>query len=219
MIADTPFLNAQSGLRELDSSLSSSSLLESVIEEDPIMKQFAYESDLKSSRVYQRSNWQDDGTFSVNTTSPLTTGRSLLSGLSLGDVSNISIIAIPIYAEDTTNKHIYQFDSRTKLQAQDALEASRPENQGSRRKILLASLEYTIEDWNIKNRDRVPGRTGSANSQKYRSPRFDMGNILCWRDRIPSREPSRAVGRCCLRTNLSCPCILSQFSKYHLHFA
>lgn len=106
MVADASSLDAQSGLRELDSSLSSSSLLESAIEEDPIIKQFAFESDLESSRVYQRSNWRDDGTFSIDTTSVLDTGRSLLSGLSLGDVSNISVIAIPIYAKDINNKQI-----------------------------------------------------------------------------------------------------------------
>ena len=70
MVADAPSLDAQSGLRELDSSFSSSSLLESAIEEDPIIKQFAFESDLESSRVYQRSNWRDEGTFSVNTGVP-----------------------------------------------------------------------------------------------------------------------------------------------------
>ena len=149
MVVDAPSLDAQSGLRELDSLLSSSSLLESATEEDPIIKQFAFESDLESSRVYQRSNWRDGRTFSVNTTSVLTTGRSLLSGLSLGDVSNISVVAIPIYAEDITNKLIYQFDSHDKFQAQDRLEASEPQSQSSRRKTLLASLEYTIEDWNI----------------------------------------------------------------------
>ena len=37
----------------------------------------------------------------------LDTGRYLLSGLSLGDVSKISVIAIPIYAKDINNKQIY----------------------------------------------------------------------------------------------------------------
>ncbi|CAG9982043.1 unnamed protein product [Clonostachys byssicola] len=50
-----------------------------------------FEADLESSRVYGRAK------------------RSMLSGISLSKVSNISVIALPIFAEDVSNRHHYSF--------------------------------------------------------------------------------------------------------------
>lgn len=69
---------------------------------------FAFEEDLLASRVYRKPLYSDSRE-SLVTSAARTTASSILSALSLTDVSNISILAVPIYAHEITNSCRYDF--------------------------------------------------------------------------------------------------------------
>lgn len=69
---------------------------------------FAFEEDLFASRVYRKPLFSDSGE-SLVTSAARTTSSSILSALSLTDVSNISILAIPIYSHEISNSNRYSF--------------------------------------------------------------------------------------------------------------
>lgn len=69
---------------------------------------FAFEEDLLASRVYRRPLYSDSRE-SLVTSAARTTASSILSALSLTDISNISILAVPIYAHEITNSRRYDF--------------------------------------------------------------------------------------------------------------
>ena len=69
---------------------------------------FAFEEDLFASRVYRRPLFSDSGE-SLITSAARTTSSSILSALSLTDISNISILAIPIYSHEISNSNRYSF--------------------------------------------------------------------------------------------------------------
>lgn len=69
---------------------------------------FAFEEDLLASRVYRKPLYSDSGE-SLVTSAARTTASSILSALSLTDVSNISILAVPIYAHEISNSRRYTF--------------------------------------------------------------------------------------------------------------
>ena len=68
----------------------------------------AFEEDLLASRVYRRPLSNESGE-TLTTFAKRTAASSILSALSLTDVSNISIVAIPIYITDITNSQRYTF--------------------------------------------------------------------------------------------------------------
>ena len=68
----------------------------------------AFEEDLLASRVYRRPLWNESGE-TLTTFTKRTAASSILSALSLTDVSNISIVAIPVYITDITNSQRYTF--------------------------------------------------------------------------------------------------------------
>ena len=69
---------------------------------------FSFEEDLFASRVYRRPLFSDSG-LSLATSAARTTASSILSALSLTDVSNISILAVPVYADEISNQDRYTF--------------------------------------------------------------------------------------------------------------
>ena len=69
---------------------------------------FAFEEDLFASRVYCKPLFSDSGESPI-TSAARTTSSSILSALSLPDVSNISILAIPIYSHEISNSARYSF--------------------------------------------------------------------------------------------------------------
>ena len=69
---------------------------------------FAFEEDLFASRVYCKPLFSDSRE-SLITSAARTTSSSILSALSLTDVSNISILAIPIYSHEISNSARYSF--------------------------------------------------------------------------------------------------------------
>ncbi|KAH7117358.1 CDC24 calponin-domain-containing protein [Dactylonectria macrodidyma] len=74
----------------------------------PSLFEFEFEPQLKSSRVYRRAK-RDTMDFSVRSSMARTHAWSQFSGISLGDISHISVLALPLYAEDIVNPQHYNF--------------------------------------------------------------------------------------------------------------
>jgi len=72
---------------------------------------FAFEIDLEASRPYRRA-LRDTMDFSFRSSVARSNAWSVFSGLSLSDVSIMSVIALPIYADEIGNSHHYDFGSR-----------------------------------------------------------------------------------------------------------
>ncbi|KAF7513794.1 hypothetical protein GJ744_007845 [Endocarpon pusillum] len=70
---------------------------------------FVFEEALKKSWVYQRAARNIDGSSSLFSSAGRTASWSILTGLSLSDISNIAVLSLPIYAEDISNREMYQF--------------------------------------------------------------------------------------------------------------
>jgi len=71
-----------------------------------------FEEDLYRSWVYRRSLARGPRTFSLATSAQRTQSWSMLSGLSLSNVSNIAIQRLPIYAADLKYIEQYSFEKR-----------------------------------------------------------------------------------------------------------
>lgn len=78
----------------------------------PIFFGFAFEEDLKTSKVYKRVALDESRFSKISSTNSI--GYSFLSGLSLSDVSDISAIPLPIMPMDLWNHHRYGSGQKTK---------------------------------------------------------------------------------------------------------
>lgn len=67
-----------------------------------------FEQDLETSRVYRRATRMSLD-LSVRSSVAQTHAWSMFSGLSLGQISNLSVLALPLYADDITNAQHYAF--------------------------------------------------------------------------------------------------------------
>ncbi|EEU41572.1 uncharacterized protein NECHADRAFT_54114 [Fusarium vanettenii 77-13-4] len=72
------------------------------------LSKFDFEDDLESSRVYRRAQ-RDTMDFSFRSSIAPSNIWSVFSSLSLGDISIMSVIALPVYQEDITNAENYDF--------------------------------------------------------------------------------------------------------------
>lgn len=72
-------------------------------------KKLLFEEELNSSWVYRRAARRDDDAFSIVSSAGRTVSWSVLSGLSLSDISNIAMLDLPIYLQDIGNRHMYEF--------------------------------------------------------------------------------------------------------------
>lgn len=70
--------------------------------------EFDFEHDLKLSRAYRHAK-RDTMDFSARSSVARTHAWSSLSGISLSDISHISVLALPLYAEDISNPQHYNF--------------------------------------------------------------------------------------------------------------
>jgi cell division control protein 24 len=75
------------------------------------LSSFDFENDLETSRVYRRAQ-RDTMDFSFRSSTVQTHAWSQFSGLSLSDVSIISAIALPMYAEQLENSQHHAIESR-----------------------------------------------------------------------------------------------------------
>ncbi|KAF5985083.1 Rho guanine nucleotide exchange factor scd1 [Fusarium coicis] len=72
------------------------------------ISKFDFEDDLESSRVYRRAV-RETMDYSFRSSIARSHSWSVFSGLSLGDVSIMSVIALPVYQDDITNAEHYDF--------------------------------------------------------------------------------------------------------------
>ena len=119
---------------------------------------FAFEEDLLASRVYRKPLYSNSGE-SLVTSAARTTASSVLSALSLTDISNISILAVPIYAHEISNGRRYNFgDFGTEI----------PESPGQRPSTRSLSAILNPKKWeafsSAVRRQRLD-RKSSANSK------------------------------------------------------
>ncbi|QPC67405.1 hypothetical protein HYE67_009636 [Fusarium culmorum] len=75
---------------------------------DSNLFKFDFEHDLESSRVYRRTK-RDTVDFSFCSSILRSNSWYVFSGLSLSDVSCLSVIALPVYSDDIINAHHYNF--------------------------------------------------------------------------------------------------------------
>lgn len=100
----------------------------------------AFEELLADSRPYRQAARHGSDDFSIITSAGRTASWSMLSGLSLSEVSHIGIQAIPIYADDVSNRDMHDFNPPTvslvgRLEQQAAESPTPlPGNDSSRRK-------------------------------------------------------------------------------------
>ncbi|KAH7009894.1 hypothetical protein EDB80DRAFT_415205 [Ilyonectria destructans] len=80
----------------------------SIAQEAATASMFRFEDDLEASRVYRRAQ-RDTMDFSFRSSMAGTNSWSVFSGLSLGDVSIMSVIALPVYSKDLVNSEHYDF--------------------------------------------------------------------------------------------------------------
>ena len=83
----------------------------------------AFERELESSRVYNKKHHRHSLS-SMTSTAIYTTALSILSNLSLSQVSNISFYAIPIYPADLCDDYPYIFGEKGAIQAASGLSES-----------------------------------------------------------------------------------------------
>ncbi|KAF5981505.1 hypothetical protein FBULB1_4747 [Fusarium bulbicola] len=80
----------------------------SATETSPAISKFDFEDDLESSRVYRRAV-RETMDYSFRSSVARSQNWSVFSGLSLGDISIMSVIALPVYQDDITNAEHYDF--------------------------------------------------------------------------------------------------------------
>ncbi|RKL09136.1 hypothetical protein BFJ70_g16709 [Fusarium oxysporum] len=110
------------------------------------VSKFDFEDDLESSRVYRRAQ-RDTMDFSFRSSIARSRNWYVSSGLSLGDVSAISVIALPIYPTDLTNAQHYDF-------AEDAPISMEPAFPAEDQPLLMECLEIKLKMLQIPEMQR-----------------------------------------------------------------
>lgn len=104
---------------------------------------FAFEELLMNSRAYRKAAGDNTDAFSIVSSAGRTASWSVLSGLSLSEISNIGILALPIFAVDISNSNIYDFETPTAdpgFPVGDAIEAVSPDSKSSGRRRSISRL-------------------------------------------------------------------------------
>lgn len=68
-----------------------------------------FEEDLNSSKVYKRANERPGSLYSLNSTQRESLAMSAFSDLSLGNVSMISVLCLPVWSADISNAQYFRF--------------------------------------------------------------------------------------------------------------
>lgn len=132
---------------------------------------FTFEEDLHTSWVYRRSKQRGPETYSITSSTCLTQSWSMLSGLSLSNVSNIAVQALPIYEEDLLNSDVYWFGyTRDSMSPQNLWQnfSSRHEDERRVRELLALQrdmlgtnpcpVSFNLDIWKTQSADaqRIP---------------------------------------------------------------
>ncbi|KAF2669148.1 Dbl homology domain-containing protein [Microthyrium microscopicum] len=107
-------------------------------DESRLMSGFDYATDLESSRVYRRAQ-RDTMDFSFRSSIAESNNWSIFSGVSLGQISSIAVIALPICIEDLTNPQYYA------ISKQPILPQSTPTSILYERSIFRDCLEIKLQ--------------------------------------------------------------------------
>lgn len=91
---------------------------------------FTFDEDLRTSWVYQRSRARSARSFSIASSSQVTQSWSFLSGLSLSNISNIAVQALPIFEEDLQNSKLYSFGNIGHLESSGEEASVATQNHG-----------------------------------------------------------------------------------------
>lgn len=127
---------------------------------------FAFEDDLAASRVYRQAK-RDACDCSFTSSAVRTDAWSIFSGLSLADLSVISIVALPLYPRDITNARHYTFGS---LQAADPLAQSFPPDGIWTTPPTLLDLDG---NHGVNNEATSQGAEPESNSPAWKKPTTD----------------------------------------------
>ncbi|KAM0382396.1 hypothetical protein ACHAPY_004388 [Fusarium culmorum] len=100
------------------------------------VSKFDFEDDLEASRAYRRAQ-RDTMDFSFRSSIARSNSWSVFSGLSLGDISIMAVIALPVYQEDLANPEHYDFGNDPVVVAKE------PEPTIERPLLYLDSQEKT----------------------------------------------------------------------------
>lgn len=121
-----------SDIQSSEDSVASSLSRLSLIPDQNSLTSSEFQSDLEASRVYRRAKRRTMD-FSFRSSITGSNAWSVFSGLSLGDVSVMSVIALPLYAYDISNPQNYDFDGDSKGQndTPQPLQSQQEEHQRS----------------------------------------------------------------------------------------
>ncbi|KAL8634736.1 MAG: hypothetical protein Q9226_009444, partial [Calogaya cf. arnoldii] len=100
---------------------------------------FAFEEDLLSSQVYRKPLFSRSGDSLIISAARSTTA-SVLSALSVADVKDISILAVPVYAHEISNSRRYTFGDFSPETASPPLPQESPGQSKPARRSLKAML-------------------------------------------------------------------------------
>ena len=115
-------------------------------------RSFTFEDDLFNCGVYRRALKGDADSHSLVSTARRTMSWSMLSRFSLAKVSNISVLALPLYADDISNKEHYHFgiddDQKTIMPKEEGDELSSGHDRKELSQIRKErSQNQELEDW------------------------------------------------------------------------
>lgn len=150
---------------------------------------FTFEKDLDGSRVYQRAGVRGPETFSIATSTQLTQSWSMLSGLSLSEISNIAVQKLPIYEKDLKNSDLYFFGDVDEESTLDGKRIYRLE-------ALDESADTRISFEQLPIRFRFPAPPSSANTTprkpSKRNFQFNQGRQTI--SRLIKKSPESSPG-------------------------
>jgi hypothetical protein len=174
---------------------------------EAIRVRFAFDDDLQSSRVYRMVK-NHSCEHSLPSSAVRTQSWSIFSGLSLADISNISVVALPLYpGEFHTDVNYYSLAqvgltglseaNGTGTNAQAALETNFPMSSsadgGARVRGSLSSVvnDATVSIGSFPPRANIPGKndTSLATCVQADTPQIHMKILLDSKDQRPKTPP------------------------------
>lgn len=113
---------------------------------------FAFEELLMNSRAYRSAAHNNSDVFSVSTSAGRTATWSMLSGLSLSEMSNIAILAIPVYQSDLHDKEAYDFEPAQTDNFSEVVNQDLPSPEAATK----ARMSSKVKGWLKKSLDAKP---------------------------------------------------------------
>jgi hypothetical protein len=116
---------------------------------------FAFEELLMNSRAYRTAARNNSDAFSVISSAGRTASWSILSGLSLSEISNIAILALPVYSVDIANSNAYDFDTPITDPAVAVGPAEEADSPSKKRRGGRRSLSRLAEFFRVQTDSKV----------------------------------------------------------------